>query len=372
MPELPPLPDYTTGFVAEGVEEEVEQAHEGYEAPWVVDLTREAPVRKVRRTSVQARPLATAVLPAIDFDEPPAESPVGPRQRNLTHQLADFGRKRPVVRIPARTSRSTEGSSSTLRSRLVKLPPVWMLANLVILLIAGVAIVPHLTTADASAACDWHTVAPGDTLGNLGWAHHTNALAIAQANHLSNPDLIYVGQRLCIPMSDSAQAPSAPATPQKVDPPTYGTASNVKDFITLALPYARQANQQTGWPVSLILAQWGLEHGWHVPSYTGYNWGNSGAVPGFPTVNGLNVPGSPSAFSYAKTPDVGVAIYVHCARLSYYTAVAPTAAQNGPEAAARALGRSPWDAGHYTDHGDPGSSLINIMRVYNLYWYDKN
>ena len=42
----------------------------------------------------------------------------------------------------------------------------------------------------------------------------------------------------------------------------------------------------------------------------------------------------------------------------------------GPDAAARALGTSPWDAGHYTASGNPGSSLLSIMRVYNLYWYD--
>jgi hypothetical protein len=57
-------------------------------------------------------------------------------------------------------------------------------------------------------------------------------------------------------------------------------------------------------------------------------------------------------------------------KLSYYSKVAP-AAGSGADAAARALGRSPWDAAHYTNTGSPGSSLINVMRAFNLYLYDK-
>jgi hypothetical protein len=144
----------------------------------------------------------------------------------------------------------------------------------------------------------------------------------------------------------------------------------VRSFINLALPYARQAHAQTGWPTSVILAQWGLEHGWKIPGFTGYNWGNVAALAGQPTVNGIAVPGSPPRFAYAQTPATGLNYYVRVAKLGYYRAVAPTGRQYGAEAAARALGRSPWDAGHYTDHRDPGSSLVSIMRVYNLFWYD--
>ena len=54
-----------------------------------------------------------------------------------------------------------------------------------------------------------------------------------------------------------------------------------------------------------------------------------------------------------------MAVHVRCATSA-----------SGANAAARALGQSPWDWGHYTNRGDPGSSLISIMRVYNLYYYD--
>ncbi len=99
-------------------------------------------------------------------------------------------------------------------------------------------------------------------------------------------------------------------------------------------------------------------------------WGNVAALPGEPTVNGIAVPGSPAAFAYAKSPEDGLRYYLRVAHLAYYQRVAPAGAANGPDAAARALGASPWDAGHYTDSGNPGSSLLSIMRVYNLYWYD--
>lgn len=303
---------------------------------------------------------------------------VGPefsrRVAQATVRLKRAGAVRPVVVIPSRGRGGKDVSAATTgrAARRVKLPPIWLLANVIVLLVAGLAVFPRLLPVDAASACAWHTVVPGDTLGNLGWKNHTSALALARANDIKNPNLIYVGQRLCIPMSAQAHAHGAPAVPAVSNPPKLGTARGVSQFIAFVLPYARRAHAQTGWPTSLILAQWGVEHGWRLPSYTGYNFGNCGAIPGEPTIGGLNVPGSPSAFSYARTPEDGLRQYAHVAHLSYYTAVAPAARNSGVDAAARALGRSPWDAGHYTDHGDPGSSLLTVLHVYNLYWYDSH
>ncbi len=165
---------------------------------------------------------------------------------------------------------------------------------------------------------------------------------------------------------------STPKPPPAIPPIPNDVPTNVHDFLALAMPYAVQAHNELAWPTSVILAMWGLEHGWHVPDYTGYNWGNSGAIEGYPTVPGINVPGSPGAFAYANTPIDGLNIFLHVARLSYYTAVAPAAAQGGADAAAVALGQSPWDAGHYTNIGQPGSSLIAIMRDFNFYRFDTN
>ncbi len=159
-------------------------------------------------------------------------------------------------------------------------------------------------------------------------------------------------------------APAIPAVPNDVP-------QNVHDFLVIALPYAVQAHQALAWPTSVILAQWGLEHGWRVPDYTGYNWGNTSYAPGCSLIGGVNAPGSPAHFCYAPNPAEGLREFVYTARLSYYTGVAPAAAQGGADAAAMALGRSPWDAGHYTNIGQPGSSLIAIMRDFNFYRFDR-
>lgn len=176
------------------------------------------------------------------------------------------------------------------------------------------------------------------------------------------------------PQKGAARLPSSNALASRASPskpPHLLThlPAQITSFINLALPYALQAHRELGWPTSVILAQWGLEQGWHVPTYTGYNWGNVGPLPGVPTVPGLSVPGSPSAFSYARTPVDGTRIYIMAARLPYYDRVF-LAAPHGATATALALGCSPWDAGHYTNSGQPGSSLLAIMQRYHLSLFD--
>jgi putative chitinase len=45
----------------------------------------------------------------------------------------------------------------------------------------------------------WYTVRPGDTLSSIAWRHGVSMWAIVRANNISNPNRIYVGQRLYIP-----------------------------------------------------------------------------------------------------------------------------------------------------------------------------
>jgi hypothetical protein len=136
---------------------------------------------------------------------------------------------------------------------------------------------------------------------------------------------------------------------------------NVRSFIVLALPYAVQAHRILGWPTSVVLAQWGLEHGWSVPDAQGYNWGNTTYAPGCPYQG--------SRFCYAATPEEGLREYVYTAQLQYYDSVR-VATSRGADATALALGQSPWDAGHYGGAGQPGSSLLIIMHNFNLYRLD--
>lgn len=251
-------------------------------------------------------------------------------------------------------------------SRRVKLPPLWLLANALVALALIVAFVPQMWSAASNDNCAWYSVQAGDTLAEISRVYDSSVPSIASANHLQNVNVIHINQRLCIPIGEPGKplAAAISALPMREAP------HGVRAFIAFTLPFARQASQATGWPVSMILAQWGLETGWRTYTFTGYNWGNCGAMPGEPTVPGTSAPGSPARFSFAYSPEQGVAEYTHVAGLRYYTGVAPAWRAAGADAAARALGSSPWDWGHYTDRSDPGSSLIAIMQRYDLYWYD--
>lgn len=312
----------------------------------------------------------------------PGLSQPAPRRSRLARATERVGRlaaARPEIRLPGRSRRPSRSAplvdgfvveaDAAPRARRLKLPPVWILTNLAILLAMVVGFWPQIITMSAESGCTWYTVRSGDTLWKISERYGKTIRGIATANHIQNINMIYVDQRLCIPMTPFAASATA-YTPASSRPPSSVSPSNVSAFINFTLPYARQTSRQTGWPVSMILAQWGLETGWRVHTFTGYNWGNCGAMPGQPMVGGTSAPGSPAAFAYAYTPQQGIAEYTHVATLSYYTSVAPAARAGGADAAARALGRSPWDWGHYTNHGSPGSSLITIMRSFNLYWYD--
>jgi hypothetical protein len=284
------------------------------------------------------------------------------RPRWLTHTTR-LGLRQLLARISSPPSLTP---TIPLRLLLTLLVPV---ATTIVML----NLAPALMPAHAAEACQWYTVRPGDTLGKLAAANGTDITTLVRLNHIADPNLILVGQRLCLPPAPATDGNGSSSGGQTVDstqPVNLGPVSGAQDFVAFALPYAEQAHAATSWPVSLILAQWGLEQGWKAPGYTGFNWGNVAALPGEPTVNGVQKWGSPPAFAFAKTPQDGLRYYLHVAGLAYYQAVAPAALSGGADAAARALGRSPWDAGHYTNHRDPGSSLIALMQANNLYTYD--
>ena len=172
--------------------------------------------------------------------------------------------------------------------------------------------------------------------------------------------------------------PTATPTPSPtpVVYPAHPVVSGAWNFICVALPFARLAQTEMlnagmthPWHVSMILGQWGIEQGWTIPGYTGYNWGNVGGIPGYPAVGGLNVWGSPDAFAYAYTPRQGVEEYVYVAQLGYYANVTANWG-NGAKAQAYALGQSPWDAAHYNNGGGAGSSIVGVMNAFNLYQFD--
>jgi LysM repeat protein len=82
----------------------------------------------------------------------------------------------------------------------------------------GLAIVMLLGTAPAAAASPLlapqqiaHRVQPGDNLYRLARRYGTTVNAIVAANGLTNPNAIYVGQRLVIPGASSSSSTGSPA-----------------------------------------------------------------------------------------------------------------------------------------------------------------
>jgi hypothetical protein len=125
-------------------------------------------------------------------------------------------------------------------------------------------------------------------------------------------------------------------------------------FWTQALPYAQQAHAQTKVLVSVIMAQWADENGYHWPP-PGNNPGNVGN------------PDHGGQTNYA-TITAGVNAYIHTMNLGYYTAVRNAV---GYVDQSHALGQSPWAAAHYEGAGPPpGQDLIKIIEQNDLTQYD--
>jgi LysM repeat protein len=74
----------------------------------------------------------------------------------------------------------------------------------------------------------WHIVRPGDTLAKIAWRFKTSIWPIVRANNIANPNVIHVGQRLCIPGG----------TPSPVPPKPYPTTPGC-EHVTLPRPGAR-------------------------------------------------------------------------------------------------------------------------------------
>ena len=74
-----------------------------------------------------------------------------------------------------------------------------------------VATAPPAPTAGVPTGGVWHTVRAGENLYRISLQYGTTVAAIASANGLANPNIIYIGQRLWIPQSGAPTAvPPAP------------------------------------------------------------------------------------------------------------------------------------------------------------------
>lgn len=100
--------------------------------------------------------------------------------------------------------------------------------------------------ASAQTCLAQYTVKPGDNLFRIGLAYNVPWPAIAAANKLANPSLIFPGQVLCIPASTTATAgPSATLGPTATAQPT-----NTPGPTATAAPTATRAPTATAGPTA--------------------------------------------------------------------------------------------------------------------------
>jgi LysM repeat protein len=86
--------------------------------------------------------------------------------------------------------------------------------QLVVILALFLLFVVGAATAHADTT---YTVRPGDTLFSIARAHGTTVQAIAAANNIVNPNLIYAGQQLIIPGAAVSPPPPASGAPPTSD-----------------------------------------------------------------------------------------------------------------------------------------------------------
>jgi LysM repeat protein len=111
-------------------------------------------------------------------------------------------------------------------------------------------------------ACNWHQVTTGQTLGQISHYYHANLWNIARTNHISNINLIFIGQHLCIPHRIAAAQNMASG---------LFISGNVRWYAYNALDWStrseveqtiRQTAARYNLPANLMLAIAWQESGW--------------------------------------------------------------------------------------------------------------
>jgi len=114
-----------------------------------------------------------------------------------------------------------------------------------LLLVACLMAAVFVAPAAANNCAAMHTVKAGENLYRIGLQYGVPWPSIAAANDLANPNLIYVGQVLCIPAAAGTAAPtatgptpapSATATPTRTPAPTATGGAPVPTTPPFAIP----------------------------------------------------------------------------------------------------------------------------------------
>ena len=99
--------------------------------------------------------------------------------------------------------------------------PKVKLASRLATIVGLLALLLALGLGTASAQGTTHVVKAGETLATIAQAYGTSVKAIVSANSITNPDLLYVGQRLVIPGGSSGGAPAPAPKPRPSGNTTY-------------------------------------------------------------------------------------------------------------------------------------------------------
>lgn len=93
-----------------------------------------------------------------------------------------------------------------------------LLVLLVAVLISGA--LAQVAAAAPAGADSAYVVRPGDTLGGIAARYGVSTTALARANGITNPNRIYIGQRLTIPGAGGSGNPPAVPNPPTTNPST--------------------------------------------------------------------------------------------------------------------------------------------------------
>jgi LysM repeat protein len=114
--------------------------------------------------------------------------------------------------------------------------------------------VPTSAASPTVSASVYHTVKLGDTLDKIARANGTTAAAIIAANGISNPDLIWVGQKLLIPGTSKPGAPVAQPTAKPKSQPAQPAPASPTIHVVKPGDTLGQIAQRYGTTVAAILA----------------------------------------------------------------------------------------------------------------------
>src|SRR5688572_33344915 len=94
-----------------------------------------------------------------------------------------------------------------------------MIKMVSVLVAAAVLALAMFVPVGAQNCASQYTVKAGDNLYRIGVAHSVPWPQIAAANNLANPNLIFVGQVLCIPVVPTAGPTATGPTPTRTNTP---------------------------------------------------------------------------------------------------------------------------------------------------------